>query len=61
MRSIEASNLIRSIEEQAILDVSLTVMEEMEANWDNLPKELRDLISEIKKRMNLRKENDNKE
>lgn len=61
MWPFDANNLIRSLEERAILDVSLTVMEEMEDNWDSLPQELKDIFSEIKKKINLGKDNDKKE
>jgi len=46
----QAIELIHNLEDQAVLDVTMTVIEDMERNWDNLPQELKDMITQFKKK-----------
>lgn len=52
---VQGMNLIHSLEDRAIMDVTMNVVEDMEANWDNLPTEVQDLITELKKNLKIKK------
>jgi len=55
---VEATSLIKSLEDRAIADVSMSVIEELEENYDNLPPELQEIINLIKDKL---REEGNKE
>jgi len=57
----EAMDMIRRFEERAMLDISMTIMEDAEVNWDNLPPNLQEILTEIKKRINQKGKNEKKE